>query len=71
MGETAEQIRNQIDAKREELGANLSNLERRVRDLADWRKQVSNRPMTAIGTMFGVGLLMSLMLRRGHRRSHR
>ncbi|MDX2150469.1 MAG: DUF3618 domain-containing protein [Bryobacteraceae bacterium] len=65
MGETTDQIRGEIEAKRAQLGQNLSALERRVKDAADWRKQYEQRPLHAAGIAFGAGLVFALLLGPG------
>jgi ElaB/YqjD/DUF883 family membrane-anchored ribosome-binding protein len=57
--ETAEQIRQKIQEKREELGANLGKLEQKVKDVTDWRKQFRDRPFSALGVAFGAGVLLA------------
>jgi ElaB/YqjD/DUF883 family membrane-anchored ribosome-binding protein len=57
--ETAEQIRQKIEEKREELGANLGTLEQKVKDVANWRKQFRERPFSALGVAFGAGVLLA------------
>jgi len=44
------------------LGANLEELETKVKDAADWKHHFRNRPMTMIGLAFGGGVLLAAML---------
>jgi ABC-type Zn2+ transport system substrate-binding protein/surface adhesin len=37
MGETKDQIENQIEDAREDLGSNLQELERKVKSVTDWK----------------------------------
>jgi hypothetical protein len=62
MGERSDQITRKIAQTRGELGANLNELELKVRDVTDWRKQVQKSPLTMIGIAFGGGVLLSRVL---------
>ena len=62
MGERSDQITRKIAQTRGELGANLNELEHKVRDVTDWRKQVQKSPLTMIGIAFGGGVLLSRVL---------
>jgi hypothetical protein len=62
MGERSDQITRKIEQTRGELGANLNELEHKVRDVTDWRKQVQTSPLTMIGIAFGGGVLLSRVL---------
>ena len=63
-GETLEQIEKQIDAKRNQLGENLNELEGKLRDVMDWRVQFDAHPLPLLGIAFGAGLLLASMVRR-------
>ena len=63
MGEATDQIKQHIDAKRDELGAHLNELEYRVKSAADWRTQVRKQPGKALAAAFGGGLVLALMMR--------
>jgi len=68
MGQTTNQIESYIEDKREDLGANLEELETKVKDAADWKHHFRNRPMTMIGVAFGGGVLLATMMgSRGRR----
>ena len=62
MGERSDQITRKIEQTRGELGANLNELEHKVRDVTDWRKQVQKSPLTMVGIAFGGGVLLSRIL---------
>jgi ElaB/YqjD/DUF883 family membrane-anchored ribosome-binding protein len=64
MGETSEQIEAHIREARDELVANLNELERKVRSAVDWRKHYRNHPFRFLGAAVAVGLLLSLASRR-------
>jgi hypothetical protein len=59
MGERSDQITRKIERTRGELGANLNELENKMRDVTDWRKHVEKNPLTMIGIAFGGGVLLS------------
>uniref|UniRef100_Q01ZE8 DUF883 domain-containing protein n=1 Tax=Solibacter usitatus (strain Ellin6076) TaxID=234267 RepID=Q01ZE8_SOLUE len=52
----------QIERTRGELGANLNELEYKVKEVTDWQKQVQKHPLTMIGIAFGGGILLSHLL---------
>jgi hypothetical protein len=62
MGTTTNQIENHIEHTREDLGANLQELENKVKSVTDWRRQFENNPMTMIGVAFGGGVLLGAMM---------
>ena len=62
MAERSDQITRKIEQTRGELGANLNELEHKVRDVTDWRKQVQKSPLTMIGIAFGGGVLLARVL---------
>jgi hypothetical protein len=65
MGETTDQIRDEIETQREQLGENLHQLEAKVKQTVDWRAQFEERPMLGLGLAFGTGFVLSLMLPGG------
>jgi hypothetical protein len=65
MGQTADQIKQEIDQQREMLGTNLQQLETKVKDTMDWRTQFEQRPMAGIGLAFGAGFLLSVLIPSG------
>lgn len=65
MGETADQIKQQIDEQREQLGTNLQQLETKVKETVDWRTQFEQRPMAGVGLAFGAGFLLSVLMPSG------
>jgi hypothetical protein len=71
MGETAGQIENYIDHKRDDLGFNLKELEGKVKSVTDWRQQFQRNPMTAVAVAFGGGVVLASMLSGKSRRSTR
>jgi hypothetical protein len=65
VGQTADQIRDEIDNQRQELGDNLQELERKVKETVDWRAQFEQKPMLGLGIAFGAGLLLSVLTPSG------
>jgi 50S ribosomal subunit-associated GTPase HflX len=67
-GRTPAQIRNDIDAQRQDLGRSVEQLRNRVTELTDWRRQVrEHRSQLIAGAAvvgFAVGGLMMLRRRR-------
>ena len=62
MGQTTHQIENHIEKTRDDLGANLHELERKVKDMTDWKYHFRNHPMTLMGAAFGGGILLATMI---------
>ena len=67
MDKTTNQIESDIERKRDELGANLNELEHKVKQIGDWRHHFDNHPMTLIGAAFGGGMLLATMLGKSRR----
>ena len=65
MDQTTHQIESNIERTRDELGANLFELEHKVKQLGDWRHHFSNHPLLLIGAAFGGGVLIASMLGPG------
>jgi hypothetical protein len=59
MAERTDEIRQHIDAQREQLGENLEHLERHVKKAADWRTWVERKPMFALAVAFAAGLWLA------------
>lgn len=66
MGEKPAQIEHEIEVRRERIGRNIEDLQHRVADMKDWRKQFQRRPGAFIGLAFGAGFIVSLALRNGN-----
>jgi len=62
MGQTTDQIENQIENKREDLKANLQELEARVKTATDWRHYFAEHTGTMIAAAFGGGALLAAMI---------
>ena len=71
MGQRSDQIVREIDRTRGELGNNLQELESKVKDATDWRKQFQKSPLTMIGIALGGGLLLSRVIGGGSHRRYR
>jgi hypothetical protein len=63
MGQTTDQIENQIENRREDLKANLQELETRVKTATDWRHYFAEHTGTMIAAAFGGGVLLATMVR--------
>jgi len=68
MGETADQIEAYIEDTRDDLGANLRELEQKVKSVTDWREQFRSNPLTMVGVAFGGGILLASVLSGSKRR---
>jgi len=69
MGERPDQIERHIDDERSRLGANVSELESKVKNAFDWRVQFQQHPMTLMGVAFGAGVLAAAMTNGSRKRS--
>jgi uncharacterized protein DUF3618 len=67
-GRTADQIRSDIDAHRQDLGNSVEALRGRVTELTDWRRQVREHRtelvVAAAAAGFLIGGIMALRRRR-------
>lgn len=68
MDAQSEQIIKDIQEKRERLGDNITELENRVRDAADWRTYFNRNPWLMMGAAAAGGFLMSAILVPSRRR---
>ncbi len=59
MGKTTDEIATDIDQTREELKANLEELETRVKSVADWRDQFRKHPSPMIIAALVGGAVLS------------
>jgi len=64
MDQTTDQIEAHIETTRENLGANLQELEHKVKSVTDWRRQFRENPMRMLGVAFGGGILLAFLLGR-------
>jgi uncharacterized protein DUF3618 len=62
MGETPDQIKQEIEQARSRLDQDLNRLEYRVRSTTDWRAQYQRHPWVFLGAAFTGALLVSLMI---------
>jgi hypothetical protein len=67
MDKTTNQIESDIERKRDELGANLHELEHKVKQIGDWRHHFQKHPATLLGAAFGGGVLVATLLGRSRR----
>lgn len=62
MGKTADEIVTDIDQSREELKANIEELEARAKDAADWRSQFGKHPVPMVLAALVGGMLLSALV---------
>jgi hypothetical protein len=62
MGETADDIEEDIDHSRHALQSNLEELESRMRDLASWRRLVRKHPGPMVLAALAGGMLVAAMI---------
>lgn len=62
MGEKTDEIERHIREQRFELGQNIHDLQKKVKDTVNWRAQFEQRPMAMMGIALGGGLLLSGLL---------
>jgi hypothetical protein len=62
MDEKSDQILDHIESQRNQLGANLNELETRVRRTTDWRTHFDRNPMLMLAGALGGGLLLGAMV---------
>jgi ElaB/YqjD/DUF883 family membrane-anchored ribosome-binding protein len=60
---SAEEIRQDIAARRESITETVDRLSDRFQQSLDWRTHVSNYPLVAVGVAVGAGLLLSGLFR--------
>jgi hypothetical protein len=65
MGErSAEEIRHDIEAKRENISETVDLIGERIQERLDWRSYVGEHPFVALGVAAGVGLVLSGLFKR-------
>jgi hypothetical protein len=69
MDEKPDEIIEEIETQRSRLGANLNELETRVRRTTDWRTHFDNNPMLMLGAALGGGLILGAIVGGGSRSS--
>jgi len=80
MGQSADQLREEINAKREEASVKIEQIEEKVgaatqqvKDKFDWRRQVDDNPLFALGAATFAGMILGGLVSGGDddRQSHR
>ena len=56
---TTSDLRNQVDAKGEEISKIAREIETRVEEYIDWKRIVQEKPLESVGVAVGLGLLFS------------
>ncbi|MBC7927538.1 MAG: hypothetical protein H7039_17980 [Bryobacteraceae bacterium] len=67
MDDKPDQIIDHIEAQRDQLGRNLSELEDRVRETTDWRTHFEKNPVLVLGAALGGGLILGAVVGGGGR----
>jgi len=62
MGQTTDQIANEIDRTRDDLKANLEELETRMKAVTDWRRHFEKRPGALLAAAMVGGVILSTMI---------
>ena len=62
MGQTTDQIASDIDRTRDDLKANLEELETRMKAVTDWRRQFEKRPGALLAAALVGGAVLSAMM---------
>jgi hypothetical protein len=68
MGQTSDDIRYDVERARARLGADLNELEYRIKSELDWRVQFRRHPWAFLGAAFGLAFLIGLAISGGSRR---
>jgi hypothetical protein len=61
MGEKPDDIAREIEQARERLGADLNQLEYRVKSTLDWRAHFDRNPLAFVGGAFAAAFLVGWM----------
>ena len=64
MGEDTNQIEREIRTERQQLGRNLTELEMKAKQLADWRTYYRSNPKLLLGIALGGGLILGALAGR-------
>ena len=64
MGETTDEIKQEVEQVRARLGQDLNRLEYQVNRTFDWQAQFDRNPWAFVGTAFGLAFLVGLMIGR-------
>lgn len=71
MDENPAEMEHEIELRRERLNWNIKDLQQRVGDMTDWRKQLEKRPLAFLGAAFGAGLAVAWLIPHGNGSSRR
>jgi hypothetical protein len=61
---SADDIRRDIDEKKEVISEAVNKLGQRIHEKVDWREQVTKHPFVALGAAAGIGFLAAGIFRR-------
>lgn len=62
MGQTVDQIEDEIDGTREDLRSNLEELGEKVKSAVDWRERFRANPAAGLAVAFGGGFILASVL---------
>jgi ElaB/YqjD/DUF883 family membrane-anchored ribosome-binding protein len=62
MGQTADEIKLEIEQARSRLGQNLNELEYRVKSETDWRVHYDRHPWMFLGAAFAGAMVLTMMI---------
>lgn len=65
MGESADELKQRVDAARSRLEQDINSLEYQVKRTTDWRVQFDQHPWTFLGAALAAGLMVGVLF--GHR----
>jgi hypothetical protein len=68
MGQTADDIKKDLERARARLGANLNELQYRVRGELDWRVHFNRHPWAFLGAAFAAAVCLGFAISGGFRR---
>ena len=70
MGDHSNALTHELDVQRAPLGSHFEELEGKVKDIADWRRQLQKTPVTMMGLAVGGGILLSSVIGGRHSRAY-
>lgn len=60
---SSEELRHDIEAKKEAIAGTIKRLDKRVQRATDWRAQVGEHPILALGIAAGAGCMLAAILK--------
>jgi ElaB/YqjD/DUF883 family membrane-anchored ribosome-binding protein len=68
---SADEIRNDISARRESISRTVDRLGERIHETLDWKGYIARYPYASIGVAVGAGVIVGSLMRRRSRPSER